>query len=208
MVGSHVGRGEDVGEKEHLLVRQILRHLQMGHVGIGDAQILRLPAREAAGDMRVAEEPGGGVAELLRLHLAVGVGALAEAPVAPLALPAGAAADGEGHHDPVADLQRRVLLADLDHLAHAFMAEHVALLHGRDITAHQVEVGAADGAGRHLDDGIAPVLDLRIGHGLAADGAAALPGECLHDRFFPNDVDRPETFRGGALLRTARSSHS
>ena len=43
-----------------------------------------------------------------------------------------------------------------------------------------VQVGAADRAGRHLDDGVARMLDLRIGHALAAHVALAVPGQCFH----------------------------
>ena len=71
-------------------------------------------------------------------------------------------------------------LADLDDLAHEFVAEHVAGLHGRHLAVHQVEVRAADGAGRHLDDDVAGILDLRIGNRVAADVALAVPAQCLH----------------------------
>ena len=182
VVGGHVGGGEDVGQEQHLLVRQPLRDLDRADIGVGHAQILGLAAREAAGDVRVAEQPGEGVAELLGLHLAVRVGALAAGPVAPFALAALAAADGEGHHHAVADLELLVVAADLDHLAHGLVAEHVAALHGGDEAAHQVQVGAADGAGGDLDDGVAAVLDRRIGDAVAADVALAVPSQCLHAR--------------------------
>ena len=73
-----------------------------------------------------------------------------------------------GHDDPVADLQLRVVAADLDHLAHGLVAEDVAVFHGGHEAAHQVKIRAADGAGRDLDDDVAPVLDLGIGNRLAA----------------------------------------
>jgi hypothetical protein len=42
----------------------------------------------------------------------------------------------------------------------------------RHDAVEDVEVGAADGAGRHLDDGIAPMLDLRVRYAFAADVAS------------------------------------
>ncbi len=93
-----------------------------------------------------------------------------------LAEEAFAAGDGEGDHDPVADLQLAVAFADLDHLAHGFMAQDVALFHARHDPVEEVEVGAADGAGRDLDDGVAIVLDLGVGNALAADVVFAVPG--------------------------------
>jgi hypothetical protein len=43
-----------------------------------------------------------------------------------------------------------------------------------------MQVGAADGASRDFDDGIARVLDFGIGHGAAANVAFALPTQSPH----------------------------
>ena len=98
-------------------------------VGVGHAHIFGLPAGIAAGQMRVAEQAGGGVAEHLVGHILVAVGALADRKIAALALVAFAADDRERHDDPVADLQLLVLGADLDDLAHELVAHDVADLH-------------------------------------------------------------------------------
>ena len=92
-----------------------------------------------------------------------------------LAEEAFAAGDREGHDDAVADLQLFVLGADLDHLAHVLMAEDVAAFHRGNDAAIDVQIGAADGAGGHLDDGVARMLDFRIRNFLAADVAFAVP---------------------------------
>src|SRR5688572_29762716 len=63
------------------------------------------------------------------------------------------------------------------------MADDVALFHGRNDAIEQVQVRSADGAGRHLDDGVARVFDLRIHHRVVADVALTVPAERLHDTF-------------------------
>ena len=46
--GRHVAGREDVGQEQHLLVGQLVRHLDRADVGVGHAQVLGL----AAGDSR------------------------------------------------------------------------------------------------------------------------------------------------------------
>ena len=75
-----------------------------------------------------------------------------------------------------------IVVADLDHLAHGLVAHHVAGLHVRHEAAHQMQVRAADGAARDLDDGVAAILDLRVGDGFAANIFLAVPAQCAHFR--------------------------
>ena len=70
--------------------------------------------------------------------------------------------------------------ADLHHLAHEFMAHHVAALHRRHVAVQQMEVGTADGAGGDFHDDIARILDARIIDIVAADVAFAVPNQCFH----------------------------
>src|SRR5207253_9406230 len=115
---------KDVGEEKELLVVDPVRNLDMGRVGEGNAQIFRLPARIAAGEVGVAEQARRAVPERLVPELALAVGAAAHRIIAAQALVALAALDGEGNDDPVADGERSLGRAsDLDHLAHALMAE-------------------------------------------------------------------------------------
>ena len=114
--------------------------------------------------------------------LLVAVGALADREVAALALVALAADDREGDHDAVADLELLVVAADLDHLAHGLVAHDVARLHAGHEAVVEVQVRAADRAARHLDDGVAGVLDLRIGHRVVADVLFAVPAQRAHVR--------------------------
>ncbi len=100
-----------------------------------------------------------------------------------------AAVDVEGHDELVALLPFVVRRARLDHLAHEFMAEHVATLHGGHQAIHEMEVGATDGAGRDLDDDVARILDLRIGDVIAANIVGAVPAESFH-LDFPFQVAR------------------
>jgi hypothetical protein len=55
----HVAGREDIGQEQHLLVRQSRGHLDRADIGVGHAQIFRLAARIAAEQMRVAEQAGG-----------------------------------------------------------------------------------------------------------------------------------------------------
>jgi hypothetical protein len=116
----------------------------------------------------------------LGLRRLVGVAALAAGIKAALAEEAFAAGDGEGHHDTIADLKLVVVAADLDDLAHGLMAEHVAAFHAWNRSAIDMQIGATDRAGGDLDDRIAPVLDRRIRHALAADVALAMPCQRFH----------------------------
>jgi hypothetical protein len=60
------------------------------------------------------------------------------------------------------------------------VAEHISLFHRGNDAVVDVKIGAANGARRHLDDGITRVLYLWIRHGLATHVAFAMPGQSLH----------------------------
>ena len=49
----------------------------------------------------------------------------------------------------------------------------------RDDAIENVQVGAADRAGRDLDDGVARMFDFRIGNAVAAHVAFAVPDQCF-----------------------------
>ena len=102
--GLPAGR-ENVAQEQHLFVGQSVRHLDVRGIGERYAQVFRLPARIAAGEMCIAEQPGSGVTEYLVGDMLVAIGPLADREVAAFALLALAADDGERHNDAVADLQ-------------------------------------------------------------------------------------------------------
>ena len=183
-LGTHVAGGEDVGQEEDLVVGEVVGHLDGAHVGVGDAQVFGLAARVAAQGVGVAEQPGGRVAPQELGRLMVGVAALARREQALLAKEALATGDGERHHDAIADFQVLHLGADLHDLTHRLVAHDVARHHAGDDSVIEVQVGAADGAGGDLDDGVALVLQLGVGDGVAAYVALAVPTECFH-RFAP-----------------------
>ena len=131
--------------------------------------------------MGVAIEAGSGVAKDLIGHVLVAVGALADGEIAAPALIALTADDGEGHHHTVTDLELFVRRADLHHFAHELMAHDVAVLHAGHEAVVQVQVGAADGTGRHFDDGVAGVFYRRIGYMVvAANVVLAVPAKGSH----------------------------
>jgi hypothetical protein len=60
------------------------------------------------------------------------------------------------------------------------MAHDVAGFHAGHEMIVEVQVRAADGATRNLDDGVPLVLNPGIGYAIAADVRGAVPNECLH----------------------------
>jgi hypothetical protein len=129
--------------------------------------------------MRISEQPGSWVTERL-CRVGGAVRAFANGPVTLTALIAIAAAYGEWDDDTISNLQLLVISPDLDDFTHEFVAEHVALLHERNVTVHEVKVRSADRAQRHLDDGIPTVLDLGGWYVVAAEISLAVPAECFH----------------------------
>ena len=197
---------EDVAEEQDLLVGEAARDLDRPDVGVGHAYVFGLPARIAAGQVRVAEQAGRGVAEHLVGHLLVAIGALADREIAAPALLALAAGDRERHHDPVADLELVVRRADLDDLAHELVAHDVPGFHPGHEAVVEMQVGAADRAARDLDDRIARRLDPGIGHRVAADVLLAVPAQCSH-RGFPSRIRVPASGRSPlAGLRATRAA--
>jgi hypothetical protein len=194
---------EHVGQEQQFIVRQrAVIDLDMRRVRERHAQILRLSPGIAAGQLRIAEQARRLMPERLFLHLLVAVRRLADRVIAAPALLAIAAIDGEGDDHPVADVQRLVVLAHLDDLAHRLVAHDVARLHAWDEVVEQVEVRSADRAARHLDDGVAAVLDLRVRHAFEAYVFLAVPDERLHAFILPM-VRAPSNLRQRRRLPAA-----
>ena len=74
----------------------------------------------------------------------------------------------------------RDLVADLDDLSHEFVAQDVALLHGRDVAVIKMQVGTADPGQGDLHDGVLGIAYLRIGDVIHPDIMLAMPAYCLH----------------------------
>src|ERR1700761_9246346 len=91
-----------------------------------------------------------------------------------------AAGNGKGYHNPIADFKVANLGTKLDDLTHRFVAHYIAALHARHEAVIEVEVGTADSAGGHLDDGIARMLDLRVCDRITAYVTFTVPTERLH----------------------------
>ena len=107
-----VGRRQDVGEEQHLLVAQALRHLVDGVIGERDTRQLGLEAVD-----HVAEDPAA---------------ATAAQAVMPFLAEAAATARADARHEhAIADGDRRHRCADLDDGADRLVTEDPSRLHLR-----------------------------------------------------------------------------
>src|SRR5579875_2738791 len=101
---AHVAGGEDVGQEEHLLIRQVVLELQAADIRVRNAGVLGLSAGVATVDVRVAEERRAGVTVHGLGDLCVRVGVVAKGPEVLLAEEAISAGDGERYNNAVAAL--------------------------------------------------------------------------------------------------------
>jgi len=176
----HIAGRENVGQEQHLLVREALRHLHRADIGKRHAQIFCLTGQEAAQQVRITEQARRRVTPEPGRGRCVRVGTLATRVEAALAEEALAAGDRERHDDTVALLLPGYIFADLEHLAYRLVADHVAALHCGDDAVVEMQIRAADRACRDLDDRVARLLDLRIGHAFAPHVMLAMPSDCFH----------------------------
>ena len=166
-------RRQHVGEVDEPLVRRTVGHLDVGELGLGHPQVLRLAARDLAVQLGEAEQGG---THALVAHL----GGLALGVELAVAHEAVAARDLERHHHPVAGGEVGDLAADLLDDAHGLVAEDVALAHERAERLVQVQVRPTDVGRRDLHDRVGGLLDHRVGDRVHPHVALAVPGHCLH----------------------------
>ncbi len=173
---------QDVRQENVPLVGPRLGDLDHRTGGEWHAHVLGLAARVSAGDMRIAEQARGGVAEEGLGQVRIAIGGLADGEVAFPALLAFAADHLERHDHPVADLEALGpgFRARLHDFPHGFVAHDVAGAHGRHHSVHQVQVRATDARRGDPDDRVLRVFDDGIGDGLAAEVLLALPADRLH----------------------------
>ena len=113
-------------------------------------------------------------------RFAIGIASFAGGIESLLAKKALSAGDREWHHDPIAALEILNTGSDFNNLPHRFVTEHVAALHLGDHAVKDMEIGAANRAGRDLDDRVSAILDFWIRHGFASDVVLAVPGQSFH----------------------------
>ena len=166
-------RGQDIREEHEALVRRRLGHLDRAKVGLRHAQVLGLPARHLAVELRVAEQ-GGALLPVPHLGgLALGVELV-------VAHPAASAGDVERHDHAVSGRDVADFAAHLLHDAHRLMAEDVPLVDERAEYLIEVKVGPADARGGDPYDRVGRLFDFRVRDGVDADVTLAMPGHCLH----------------------------
>jgi hypothetical protein len=150
-------------------------------IGVRNADIFCLPPGISAREMGVPEQAGRRVAKHLVRNVPVPVCSLANREVPALALVAFAADDGERDNDAIADLQCVFAAGShLHDLPHELVTHDIAVLHAGHVAVVEMQVGAADRATRHLDDGVARMFDLGIWNLIATDVLRAVPAQGLH----------------------------
>ena len=82
-------------------------------------------------------------------------------------------------------LRSRVCGPDLDDLAHVLVPDDVALAHGRDVAAEQMQIRPARGRQPDLEDRVVWIDDLRVRDRLDLQVVDAHPAERPHDDPFP-----------------------
>src|SRR3954469_23858184 len=100
--------------------------------------------------MRIAVQPGGGMAKHLVGEVLVAIAAFTDGKITASALLAFATCDGERHDDAFADLELAHITAEFNDFTHELVAHDVAMLHARHEAVVEVQIGTADRATRHL----------------------------------------------------------
>src|SRR5699024_8038893 len=151
----------------------LVRHLDVSVPGVRDAQVLGLPAADAAVQLRVPEQGGTGAMRSNLGDLALRL----QPAIAHVAVPA---RDLGGHHHPVPGRQVGDRRTDLLDDAHRLMAQDVALVHERTQHLVQVSIRPTDVGAGDLDDRVGGSLDAGVRDVLDADITLAVPGDRLH----------------------------
>lgn len=177
--------GKNVREHHCLLVADSLRQAVQGVLRVGHADIFRLGAVD-----QMTEDPTD--ARLAFITQTVGV-------KSGLAVRAVAAGLDAGDDDAVAHLQAGNRGAGLRNGPHSFVAKNAALFHRGHITFEDMQIGAADGGGVHLDNDVTGVLDLRIGNVLPGFFSGTTVDEGFHASSLELKVST--LFRGASQLK-------
>lgn len=90
------------------------------------------------------------------------------------------AGNDKGDHHAIAFLQIFHLCAALDDFPHKLMAKNVAVLHLRDLSAIEMQIGAADSRGRDAQNDIVGLFDNGIGDILDANMVRTVIRKCFH----------------------------
>src|SRR5471030_1333295 len=130
--------------------------------------------------MGIPKKPGSRVAEDFVSLLLIAIAPLAHGKVAALALVALTAEYREGNDDPIPYPEHFVIVTYLDYFSHEFVAHDVTTFHSRHEAIKQMQVRAANRAGRHLDDCVAPFLYGGIRNRVATDIMLAMPAKRSH----------------------------
>ncbi len=108
------------------------------------------------------------------------IGFLAGRVLLHLAKKAVTAGDNKGDHHAIAFLQVLHLSTALDNLAHKFMSKNITVLHLRDLSAIEMQIGAANRRGRHAQDDIVGLFNDGIGDIIDSNMVRTVVSECFH----------------------------
>src|SRR4051812_28346438 len=153
--------------------------------------VLGVRTRITAERMRVAVDSGGGITKHRLLHFRIRVGVVAQRPEIMLAVPAFPAADKRRNDNTVSLLYFLDFAADIYHLTHELVADHIALSHRGDVAVNEMQIRPAGGGHADAQDGVMGVNDLGIRYGFDAEVVNAIPAKCSHSLFsFSESIGR------------------
>src|ERR1700686_2122007 len=165
VLDAYLERGrKDVGQEKNLLIGESRWNLVKRVVRKRDTRVFGLKAVD-----QVTEDPSTAACALAVAGL--------------LADPAAATRGDAGNQDVVADLEVGDAGTGLDNCAHSLVTKNRARLYGRHIALEEVKVGAADGGGVDLDDGVGRRLNGRVGYGVPGPESGSVIDECFHGVF-------------------------
>ncbi len=185
------GGGQDVRQKQHLLVRQRSRHFEWPDIALRHAYIFGLPTRNAAVQMAVAKQRRAwGNRLFIQNRPTPDIGCLAGSEGVHLTEEAAAAGDDERDHHAVARFDCADLRPDFFDDAHELMAKNIAVLGGRNLAAIQVQVRAADSRRGNLEQHVIGFLNEGVGNGFHSHLVGAVISQCTHERLLALQANR------------------
>ena len=182
-IGGHVAGREDVRQEQHLLVAQAVRHFDRPDIGIrarADIRPGRRHSRRADANSRTGRPANGPTASRPCRDRDWCARSPRRSPVLQKKHSPQAMVKGTTTRSPTFSFLFSEPTSTTSPMVSWPRTSPFSIV--GMTPSKMMQVGAADGAGGDFDDGVARVLDLGIGHGLAANVVLAVPGQRFHPK--------------------------